>query len=201
MRKLLCFAFTLIALFLYGCATNIEPPFDHPTYRTQPWKLRKINLADKKSWDIQGAVSVQSRGKTQMGSFTWKQIDQRYAINIYGPLNLGSIGIAGLPGRVTLVKPTGTFSAPTAEILMQKQLGWYLPVSNMYYWVRGLEAPSFVAQKKQDEFGHLVLLQQQGWTIRFQAFQPRGNTDLPRKITLDNQQLHVKLVITNWALS
>lgn len=201
MRKLFSSIFVLIALLVSGCATQIEPPIDQATYKMKPWSLRKVNLAEKTRWNIQGAVSIQSRGKTQMGSFTWEQIGQRYAINIYGPLNLGCIGIAGLPGKVTLNKPTGSYSAPTAESLMLQQLGWYLPISNMYYWVRGLPAPGAVAKQLRDEYGHLALLQQQGWRIRFQAFQSHGNADLPRKILMDNQQLHVKLVINNWDIS
>jgi outer membrane lipoprotein LolB len=135
-----------------------------------------------------------------MGSFTWEQLQDRYAINFYGPLNLGAVGIQGLPGRVTLVKPTGSYSASTAEELMQRQLGWYLPVSNMYYWVRGIPAPGAKGQEQHDQYGHLTFLQQQGWTINFQAFQLGEQADLPRKIVMANQQLHVKLVINNWQL-
>ncbi|MBA2653664.1 MAG: outer membrane lipoprotein LolB [Gammaproteobacteria bacterium] len=201
MRKLLCSASLLVAVFLYGCATNMEPPVDQATYRVTPWKQRKLTLADTTRWNIQGAMSITSRGKTQMGSFTWKQIDNRYAIDIYGPLNLGSIGIQGLPGRVTLFKPTGSYSASTPEALMRQQLGWYLPVSNMFYWVRGLPASGASGKQMRDEYGHLVLLEQQGWAIRFQSFQTQGNADLPRKILMDNQQLHVKLVINRWNLN
>lgn len=200
MRKLLCFAFLLYATFLYGCATQMEPPVDNATYSKKPWTLRKTRLGDKKSWNIQGAVSVTNRGKTQMGTFTWQQVYQRYTINIYGPLNLAGVGLQGSPGQVTLYKPTGTFTAPNAETLMQSQLGWYLPISNLYYWVRGLPAPGHVTKQEQDQYGHLVLLEQQGWTIQYQSFQSNDDTDLPRKIIMDNQNLHVKLVIKSWDL-
>jgi outer membrane lipoprotein LolB len=201
MRKLLCFAFLLATIVLSGCATQTEPLMDHPVYQAKPWSLRKMHLSEKTRWDIQGSVGVSTQGKTQIGSFTWKQIDNRYAINLYGPLNLGSIGIAGLPGKVTLYKPTGVYSATTPEALMQQQLGWYLPISNMYYWIRGLPAPGESGKQVRDNFGHLVLLQQQGWCIQFQAFIPQANADVPRKIIMDNAQVHVKLVITSWNLS
>lgn len=200
MRKLLCFTSFLVVIALCGCSTPMQTAFDHPIYHSKPWEQRKVNLTNKHSWRIQGAVSVSTAQKTQMGSFAWQQMRGRYAINIYGPLNLGSIGIHGMPGYVTLYKPTGTFSARTPEALMQQQMGWYLPISNMNFWVRGLPAPGIAAKQSHDQFGHLVFLQQQGWNIQFQAFQPLGNVDLPRKIVMDNQQLHVKLVIKNWNL-
>ncbi len=190
----------LLAL-LSGCATQVEPPVDHPIYQSKLWKHRKVNLANKTSWDIQGAVSIQSRGKTQMASFSWKQMRQYYAINVYGPLNLGNINLQGRPGSVTLSKSTGGYwSASTAESLMRQQLGWYLPVSSLYFWIRALPAPGFKAEQQQDEYGHLVLLRQEGWSIQFAAFQSLGNVDLPRKIVMDNPSLHVKLVITDWNL-
>lgn len=201
MRKFIYLFSILTAIFLSGCATQMEPPIDHPIYQKQPWKLRKVKLADSVNWTIQGAVSITCRDKTQMGSFTWKQVQNNYVINIYGPLNLGAIGIQGHPGSVTLYKPNGSFSAPNVETLMQKQLGWYLPVANMVYWIRGLPAPGTKGQESYDDFGHLARLQQQGWTIQYQAYQTLNGADLPRKIVMDNEQLHVKLVIKNWDLN
>lgn len=198
MRKKNILALCLLAFILTGCATQMEPPIDHSSYTVKPWKQRRANMSARTRWNIQGSVSVQSRGKTQIGSFNWKQMGQYYVINIYGPLNLGAIEIQGQPGGVTLLKPTGApSSASSPEALMQQQLGWYLPVSNLYFWVRGIPAPGS-AKEEHDQYGHLTFLRQQGWRIQFMAFQSRGNTDLPRKIVMDNQQLHVKLVIHDW---
>lgn len=201
MPRLFFLACCMFIFFTAGCATLSEPPVDQAAYHKTPWKQRRMNLADLQNWWIQGAVSIQCRGKTDMATFNWKQLGDHYTITLYGPLNLGCISLQGCPGQVTLIKPMGsTFSASSAEQLMQRQLGWYLPVSNMYYWVRGLPAPGSSAKQIHDQYGHLVFLGQQGWMINFQAYQSQGNMDLPRKIILDNQALHVKLVISNWNL-
>jgi outer membrane lipoprotein LolB len=198
MCKLVRLALLLeMILFLSGCAHQ-NPPLPRPI--AAHIKAEAIS-SDQISWDIHGAISVQSKNNVQMGNFTWKQINQRYAINIYGPLNLGSIGIQGLPGRVTLFKPTGSYSAPTPEALMQQQLGWYMPISNMYYWVRGLPAPGKVSRKVRNNSGQLIFLRQEGWNIRFQAFQPVQDMTLPRKIEIENPYLRIKLVITEWNMS
>lgn len=198
MRKLLYVALILTAVFLTGCATQMEPPFDHPTYQPEPWKLRKVKISRKSNWFIQGSVGVTNQGKTQIASFSWKQRGVNYAINIYGPLNIGAIGLAGSPGMVTLIKPNGKYTAPNAETLMQQQLGWYLPVSNMYFWIRGLPAPGGINGQSYDNYGHLIDLEQQGWTIHYDSYQAFGDADFPRKIVMDNQALHVKLVIKSW---
>jgi outer membrane lipoprotein LolB len=189
-----------ILFILSGCASQIAPPLDRPTHQPRTWLKPRIYQSDL-NWDIQGSISIQQRDKMQMATFTWKQIDSRYAINFYGPLNLGAIGIAGQPGNVTLNKPTASFSAPTAESLMQQQLGWFLPVSNMYYWVRGQAAPNSIKSQTKDQDGHLVYLQQQGWIIQFDAYRPEGDTVLPHKIWMENQSLRVKIVINRWDFS
>lgn len=199
MRKLGCFAL-LVVLFLSGCATS-NAPSGMSSFQNKPWHQRRSHLTKQESWNIQGGVSIQNRGKTFMGSFSWKQMHERYAMNISGPLNLGGIRIQGDARSVTLYKSGGVFSAQTPEALMQQQLGWYLPLSNLYYWVRGLPAPGAITTQQQDEYGHLALLQQQGWSIRYGVYQSYSQDhpcDLPHQIIMDNQQLHVKLVINYW---
>lgn len=198
MRRIRYAVSLLIPLLVYGCATQIKPPNEQPTFVVKP---RKITLPNNKQWDLQGAVSIQYQGKAHIGSVTWQQVNDRYAINLYGPLNIGAIGIAGTPYKVTLNKPTGSYSAATPEALMQQQLGWYLPISNMYYWVRALPAPGKIQKQVRNDDKRLVFLQQQGWTIQYQAFQAGDQSSLPQKIVLDNQKLHVKLVINHWNIS
>lgn len=200
MRKLLRFTSFLIVLFVYGCSTPLQTTFDQPIYHNKPLKQRQVLVSNQQSWNINGAVGIQQNGKAQIGTFTWQQNRNNYLINIYGPLNFGRIAIQGMPGRVTIFKPNGTYSARTPEELMRQQLGWYLPISNMFFWVRGLPAPGPITRQTQDNYGHLVYLQQQGWTIQFQEFTSQNNVDLPRKIIFDNQRLRVKMVIKNWTL-
>ena len=183
MRKFHTILLAILALLLAGCATQMEPPFDHPVYQKKPWKLRKLKLNNEVCWNINGVVSITSGGNTQMGSFSWKQFQDRYAISISGPLNIGAISIQGMPGRVTLNRPTGSYSAPNAETLMQQQLGWYLPVTNLYYWVRGLPAPQSKGRESYDNFGHLAVLEQEGWTIQYQAYQTGLNSDLQPRLS------------------
>lgn len=192
------FIFSIIIALLSGCATQ-SPPVTQDYHKAVA--VHYTPPTDKLEWDMQGAVSIQNHGQTQMGSFRWQQVNDRYAINFFGPLNLGAIGIAGTPRQVVLNKPTGSYSAPNAEALMQQQLGWYLPVSNLYYWMRAIPAPGIPNKQKRDTTGKLRVLQQQGWQIRYLAFDENDRQDLPRSVVLENQSLRVKLVIKSWTFS
>lgn len=190
----------LLSLLLYGCASPMQVNFTPQNYQTKPWQQRKTHLVKKKQWYMQGAVSIQVQNKTQMGSFTWQQQQDNYTIQLSGPLNIAGVQLRGNSQNVALWRGGKWNYANTPETLMKQQLGWYLPISNLYYWVRGLPAPGIPAKEQHDQFGHLSDLQQQGWQITYQAYQTRGNVDLPRKIYLNNQGLHAKLVIKQWQI-
>ncbi len=198
MNKCLIITCCLLLVILSGCAHQIAPPFAHSIPQSKAGVVKRFAPANMKNWNIQGAISIQNQNKIQMGSFSWEQVGPRYAINFYGPLNIGAIGIAGQPGKVTLNTPTKSVSARTGEYLMRQELGWYLPVSNLYYWVQGLPAPGLAKTQKQDEDHHLIYLQQQGWTIRYANYQSLTDHSLPHKIWMENSLLRIKLVINHW---
>ena len=51
-----------------------------------------------------------------------------------------------------------------------------------------------------DEAGRLRDLKQDGWHVSYERYQVEGNYQLPGKMTLENPQLKVKLVISDWVV-
>lgn len=198
--RLLAIVGLFLSLLIYGCSSPMQTNFKPQTYQTKTWDQRKSKLTQKKRWYMQGAVSFTIKDKTQIGTFTWQQQRDQYRIQIAGPLNLAGATIQGGANNVALWKGGQWHYSSTAENLMKQQLGWYLPVSNLYYWVRGIPAPGVPAEEKHDQFGHLTSLQQQGWSIVYKAYETRNNVDLPRTIYLNNQGLHAKMVIKDWQM-
>ena len=84
---------------------------------------------------------------------------------------------------------------------MQQVLGWQLPVTNLYFWVRGLPAPNSSASTTFDPYHHLIELEQQGWQIQYERYTAIQGIDLPSKLRLKRGQLQVKIVISSWKLS
>ena len=118
---------------------------------------------------------------------------------LFGPLGVGSINIAGQPNLVTVqVNSKEEITAHSAEEILQQQFGWHLPVSSLYYWIRGLPKPNVASVKHFDEFNHLISLQQQGWNIHYLRYSGVNNIDLPSKIILDSATLNLRIVISDW---
>jgi len=183
-------------LFLTGCAT-MPPPSGKPLKLS--WAERAQHLKQMDNWKLQGAIAVHTPSDSGSASLTWQQNAQTYTISLFGPLGSNAVQINGKPGLVTLQTSEGKqVSAHDPEQLLYSQLGWKLPVSNLYYWARGLPVPSLPAQQEFDQYNRLTRITQQNWQVSFKQYAVFNHNELPTKIVLIHPQLNIKLVIYQW---
>lgn len=194
----------LSSALLGGCVSMSTPKQPAAgSYQTKTVADRQAQLNTIKSWSATGAVSVQrAQQSPTIMRFEWQQLGAtNYRIDLAASLNLAAVSITGQPHRVTLQKGgEPPMSAATPEQLMQKNLGWSLPIPSLWYWARGLPAPGATQATKYDEFGHLTFLQQDGWTVKFDGYRPVQGIDLPQVIELQRADILIKLVIKNWRI-
>lgn len=186
---------------LAGCVSMSTKQQAPNTFQTKTAQQRQEQLNKVESWDAAGAISIQQAHKSPMiMRYEWQQMGpSNYQIELSGSLNMGAATITGQPGRVTLRKgDQAPVSAPTAEQLMQKNLGWSLPINSLWYWARGLPAPGPNDGVKYDDYGHLIMLRQYGWLINYQEYQTVEGVDLPQVIELQGRGLLIRLVIKQW---
>ncbi|ATN75106.1 lipoprotein insertase outer membrane protein LolB [Coxiella burnetii] len=198
LRVRYCIAIALSTLLISGCTTLRLPNQSTSVYHQQTWAQRYYDLSRISQWNIDGAFSIQQPGKTIIAAYDWQQKGMNYRIRIHSSLDIYSVNISGRPGMVTLWRsPRQHYTASTPEQLMQQQLGWQLPLSNLYYWIRGIPAPG-AYQADFDTYTHLIALQQSGWHICFSQYTTVGSVDLPRTLQLSNGPLAVKIVVKHW---
>ena len=187
-------------LLLSGCTSLKLPPTGKTDFYKETWEQRQHSLQHIQNWNISGAFSITDQDKSVIASYTWRQHRDAYNIYIHSSLNLYTADIIGSSGSVLLRRANGQqFSAKTPEQLMQKQLGWQLPISKLLYWVRGLPAPGRY-QATLDRYSHLIYLEQAGWQVRFSNYVPISYMDLPRTLQLNNLALRIKIVVKRWGL-
>ena len=187
---------------LSGCSTLqglFGPPAKPALNRPQSASERGLKIQKIQRWRAQGAISIASNRKTHVGAFKWRQSGSWYQFQFSGPMNLAAWRLSGRPGHVELYQSADKrWVARTPEALMEKTLGWSMPLANFRYWSRGLAAPGIPANSRRDRFGHLIFLDQQGWQIHYLSYQASGNTDLPRKIVFASPRARLKIVIKKW---
>lgn len=195
----------VIALFtLVGCSTtntqtsnfveNGKPLGTHYLTRAQ----RQAQLLAIRSWNAQGNIAVHTDQKGWNASFNWQQQNNNYTLALFGPLGSNRVTLEGNPQQVTLQTSNQAYSAATPEALVQQRLGWEIPVTNLYYWLRGVAAPNSRARQSYDPNNHLVQLYQQDWHIVYLRYLAVNGIDLPSRILLTNPRMQANIIITSW---
>lgn len=190
---------SLAFLLLSACATLPAP--EAPLNQHLTWSQRQAQLQTLQQWQLQGLVGVRYQSTAQSANVNLKQDGNNYHLEIYGPLGVDRVILDGQPGSVTLKASDGQIThAASPEALLQQRLGWSLPVTNLYYWLRGLPAPQLAGQPTFDSYNHITSLQQQGWTISYLRYAGINGIDLPTKIQLKNKSLQATIIISQWQL-
>ncbi len=192
---------TLSALVLLGACASLQVPRARPEnqFTYQPWQVREKKLMTLIDWSIKGAFSIQQNGSAHIANYEWQQRGQSYFINIRSSLNLVGAQIKGRPNKVWLYRGDKMpVIAHTPEALMQQELGYSLPISDLQFWIRGLPAIA-PHTAKYDAFGHIASLKQDGWNITYDRYRPLGDVDVPRVIELSRPGLHIKIVANIWS--
>jgi outer membrane lipoprotein LolB len=202
MRQLLIqwrYAFISLGLIgLISCASI--PASAPPADQTLTWEERQQQLSRLTHWSLNGAMSIRSAGEATSASINWQQQNNNYQIRLFGPLGAGQIQLTGTPTGATLIMQQDTVSASSPEQLFLQQTGWYMPVTNLLYWVRGIPAPYSAARVERDEYGRARIITQDGWTVRYERFTAVKGNDLPTKIQLSSDDRQIRFVVNRWRI-
>jgi outer membrane lipoprotein LolB len=180
----------LLALLLAGCAAVPTVTPQHPEA-----------IAELDRWAFNGRVSLTREETGWHAALTWREYAGEYDLRVTGPLGQGAFELSGNAAGVMLVDADSrTFTARDADALLRHVTGWTLPVSGMHYWVRGLAVPGVDAQVVQDAAGLVSRLDQSGWVIRYDRYQPVDGLLLPGRLRMEQDNVSVRLVIDEWQL-
>lgn len=196
----------LLCLINNGC-TSLKLSEKTARYQVISKTVRQTKLSTITHYNVRGAFSIApqnstagANGKPVLANYDWQQNgENHYKIRIFSTLNIYSAFIDGRPGLVTLRQSDKKiYRALTPEGVMWRVLGWSLPIRNLYYWVRGLPASGAAQGANYDVYGHLIRLQQDGWTVQFSAYAPVNGIDLPRLLRLTRPGIEVKIAMKQW---
>ncbi|POA18076.1 MULTISPECIES: lipoprotein insertase outer membrane protein LolB [unclassified Pseudomonas] len=190
--------FSFIAL-LAGCAGFGARESLEGQGNPAQWRVQKQQLTALDGWQIDGKIGIRAPKDSGSGTLFWLQRQDYYDIRLSGPLGRGAARLTGRPGDVTLeVANQGRYTAPSPDALLEEQMGWKLPVSNLAWWVRGLPAPSSKSRLSLDADSRLASLEQDGWKVEYTAYTQQNGYWLPERIKLHGRDLDVTLVIKAW---
>lgn len=163
------------------------------------WQTHRKAVTPLDSWTLQGKLGVRAPNESGSGTVFWLQQQDYYDIRLSGPLGRGATRIQGNNDRVTLdVAGQQQTSASSAGALLEKQVGWQLPVEHLLWWVRGLPAPDSPSRLQLNPDSQLARLSQAGWTVEYSRYQQINDMQLPQRLQLSGYDMLLTLVITRW---
>ncbi len=190
-------------LLLAGCASAPPTPVPEPvTSPEQTWQSRQLQLGALQSWQLSGRLMVSNEEEAWQLDVIWQQQIGHYEIQISGPLGMGKVRLQGSEEGVFLYDSDGgAYYALEPERLLLEHTGVFMPVTSLYYWVRGLPDPTIdaVLIPQLDAWGRLTRLRQNGWSVDMKRYVKVDTLHLPDKLFIHNEQdVEVRMVVDKW---
>ena len=192
----------LLALLAAGCAELRPYLLPVEEAQTGAWERHRERVAALQEWHLTGRIGIKAGKEAFSATIDWQQRGEAYRLRIIAPLGQGSYQIEGDPAHVVLTNERNErFEAVDPESLMQRNLGWSVPLSGLSWWVRGLPAPGAEPEQLRfDEEGRITDMAQSGWRISALGYRRVGEVDLPARLYLFNDRFQIRMAISRWEL-
>jgi len=155
-----------------------------------------LYLYDLERWSFEGRLALTGQNDSWSANISWEHSPDAEKIKLSGPLGQGAVVIS-LKGNVVTIDRGGNDvqSSSRPEEFINQQLGMFVPVRSLRYWVVGLPEPS--RSYKDTDIG----FNQAGWLSEYKQMQPVDGGAMPLKMMVMNKQVKLKLIIDHWVLN
>lgn len=176
-----------LTLVLAGCQTR---PTVTETY---------THASQIERWQMDGKLGYRTANDGGSATFEWHQQPTRGDIRFSGPLGFGSAELRWDPGRAELITAKEQYQARSPGELAWHLTGFWMPISALQYWARGLPWPGAPGEAHYDDNEQLIKLDQLGWQLEFDRYAPIAGVNLPHRLKAQQNGNRFTLLIKQWA--
>ena len=173
---------------LSGCAQLPSPP----ALNARPAQLETAAFA------MNGRISINHYGERRSAGLHWTHRGQSDEVLLLTPLGQTAVRVYRDERNATLDDGDKHYQADNPETLMEKVLGWHLPLRGLHQWVLGLPDTGSPVQITRDNKGRISELLQDGWEVRYLGYADSRADSLPARLQLSHEHLKVQLLIDEW---
>lgn len=155
---------------------------------------------DGSMFRVDGRLGVRHDGGAFSATFVWTQWRDRYEIEFWGPLGSGRTRLAGDADSLTIDDARGRrIAGGDAEALMRAELGWYVPMEALAWWIRGAPSPSFDwTEERRDAGGRLSAFSQLAWRVRIDRWTRTGAGPAPARLRAERGGDRITVICKAW---
>jgi len=191
-------ALTALLLTLLTACAHVPPS---PPAPVGNWSAQRERLLAQRQFQFSGRLAVAANGEGFSGGIDWQQRDGDSTMRLRGPLGGVALQLNYDGHALQVQRSDGTaLAGEQAAAVLREALGFDAPLASLAYWLRGCDDPASAADTTLDEQQRLAALRQQGWELRYDAYERHGALWLPQRITLQREAVRLKLLIQSWTL-
>ena len=157
-----------LAVLLSGCTSLPSVP------AAQPIKPEAAQFA------LNGRISINHQDNRQSAGLRWLHLAQSDEILLLTPLGQTAARVYRDAHQATLDSGGKHYQADSVESLMDRELGWFLPLEGLHHWVLGMADSGSPAQIERADNGQISVLHQDGWEVRFLHYANNTQGDMTR---------------------
>ena len=183
-------------------------PPDAPLLQQEQHRLEQLSRLNHWQFDGRISIRIERDGKTDggSGSLSWQQQPASIELNFHAALGRGAWHLSANQNSATVRLADGSeYKDQDVDTLVQRQLGWNIPIHSLSCWLRGLSQVGDCNSSEtrvifRDESGRPQQLVEGDWNVLYKAWQNVGGIDLPYKLEFSAPGRKFKLVIKHWTL-
>ena len=130
-------------LLLAACAgPRVRPDVEPDPEQLRRQALREQALSAVPAWSLRGRLGVSDGRDGGSGTLEWTQRGDTFRFSVHAPVTGKTWTLAGTPSHAMLtgLRPQA-IEGDDARALLERELGWQVPVAGLVDWVRGMRAP------------------------------------------------------------
>jgi outer membrane lipoprotein LolB len=183
------FKWLAISLLLSACAST-------PAIKDAPYaSASRQALYLLQHWSFDGRLAINKQKESWQANIHWQHFPDKELIKLSGPLGQGATLIELRDDLVTINRGDGKVqSSSQIEAFINQQLGLFVPVQSLRYWVIGLPEKHLKVTESESGF------YQAAWLVEYKQMQTIDSQLMPKKITVMNDKVKLKLIIDEWTL-
>lgn len=183
------FGWLIVGLLSACSSVTVEPG---TTYSKQA----RERLYQLDNWSFDGRLAITGQNDSWSANLSWKHTPDQEEMKLSGPLGQGTTVIQLTDDFVSIDRGDGQVqTSEQPEEFVNQQLGMFVPVQSLRYWVVGLPEPTQAFVETVDGFT------QAGWLVSYKQMQSAFDHSMPRKMTVADSRVKLKLIIDQWDLN
>lgn len=158
-------------------------------------RSKRLSFYALDPWEFEGRLALRSASGSENPSISWRHQGDEDALRLSGPLGQGAVAIRIYGGHIEIDRGDGEMEvSDRPDDLIEARVGFPVPLTALRYWVLGLPEAGQYYEADAEGF------RQSGWIVHYPQWMSVGADEMPRKITVQNADLKLKLIIDQWVL-